>query len=290
MSITVKSLENISFETIHAAFLEAFSDYLVNISYMTPVVMKHRFIKNGFQPNLSVGIFDDNHLKGFTVVGTGEFNGSLSAFDIMTGMVKEFRGKGLANKMFDVIKIKMKEQAINNFYLEVIQKNYAAIKAYEKTGFKKTRELNCYTLDSLQLKPAKQIQTVVYIEQADKSIIDLLKDFLDVEPSWENHFESIKRIPDKVDFFTARTNGKNIGILVYYPTLKWIMCLAVHKSHRNKGIATALLEYLAQYLLPETKDIKILNVPAKDITLNTFFLKSGCELFTRQFEMKYSIT
>ncbi len=286
----IKSLENISIETIHTAFTEAFSDYLVDISYMTPAVMERRFIKNGFMPALSAGIFDNEELKGFTVVGTGEFNGNVSAFDIMTGLVKDYRGKGLANKMFDLIKIKMKEQAINKFYLEVIQENHAAIKAYEKTGFKKNRELNCYTLDLLKLKPAKQIQTVVYIEQVDKSKIDSFKDFLDWDPSWENHFESIKRIPDKVEIFTARSIGKDIGLLVYYPTLKWVMCLAVHKEHRGKGIATALLEYLSEFLIPETKDIKIFNVLADDTALNKFLINSGCEIMTGQYEMEYILS
>jgi RimJ/RimL family protein N-acetyltransferase len=141
MSIKIKSLENISIETIHTAFVEAFSDYLVDISYMTTEVMRNRFIKNGFRPDLSVGVFDYDSLKGFTIVGTGIFKGNISAFDIMTGLVKDYRGKGLSNKMFDLIKTKMKEQAINNFYLEVIQENAAAIKAYEKTGFQKTRSM-----------------------------------------------------------------------------------------------------------------------------------------------------
>ena len=290
MSVEIKSLENISINTIHTSFTEAFADYLVDISYMTPEVMKFRFQKNGFQPQLSAGIFDKGQLKGFTVVGISRFKNDKAAFDIMTGMVKDYRGKGLANKMFDLIKIKMKEQAINNFYLEVIRENHAAIKAYEKTGFKKTRELNCYSLDLLKLKPAKQIQTVVYIEQVDKTKIDSFKGFLDWDPSWENNFESIKRIPDKVEVFTARSIGKDIGILVYYPILKWVMCLAIHKNHRGKGIATALLEYLAEFLLPETKDIKILNVLADDVGLNKFLINSGCDLLTGQYEMEYNLS
>lgn len=290
MSVIIKSLENISIEIIHASFTEAFADYLIDISYMTQEVMKFRFQKNGFQPQLSTGIFDNGQLKGFTVVGTGRFKNKNAAYDIMTGIVKDYRGKGLANKMFDFIKTKMKEQAINNFYLEVIQENHAAIKAYEKTGFKKTREFNCYTLDFSKLKPAKQIQTVVYIEQMNKSKIDSWEEFLDWEPSWENHFESIKRITNKVEIFTARSIGKDIGILIYYPTLKWVMSLAIHKNHREKGIATALLEYLAEFLFPETRDIKILNVLADDIALNQFLINSGCEMLTSQYEMEYILS
>lgn len=289
MSIEIKTLENISITTIHSAFTEAFADYLVDISYMTPEVMKYRFLKNGFQPKLSAGIFDKGKLKGFTVTGTGLFKGHSAAFDIMTGMVKDYRGKGFATQMFDFIKTQMKAQSTNKFYLEVLQENQAAIKAYEKTGFHITRELNCYTLDMNKLKSAKQIQSVIYIDQVDKSEIDSFTEFIDWEPSWENHFEAIKRITNEINIFTARSNGKNIGLLVYYPTLKWLMCIAVHKDHRRKGIASSLLEYLAEYLKPGTTEIKILNVQADDMAINDFLIKSGCEKMTNQYEMEYSL-
>jgi ribosomal protein S18 acetylase RimI-like enzyme len=289
MSIEIKTLENNSIKDIHTAFTDAFADYLIDISYMTPEVMKFRFQKNGFQPGLSAGLFDNGKLKGFTITGTGLFKGHNAAFDIMTGMVKDYRGKGLANKMFDFIKTQMKAHTINKFYLEVLQENQAAIKAYKKTGFQITRELNCYLLNLKKFKLAKQIQTIIYIDNIQPSEIDSFDRFTDWEPSWENHFESIKRITNEVDIFTARCNGKNIGILVYYPTLKWIMCLAVHKSFRRKGVASALFEYLAEYLSPQTEEIKILNVQADDKALNEFLMNSGCGLLTGQYEMEYSL-
>lgn len=287
MSIEIKTLENNSIQEIHTTFTMAFADYLVDISYMTPEVMKFRFQKNGFQPKLSAGLFDNGKLIGFTATGTGKFKGQDSAFDIMTGMIKEYRGKGLANKMFDFIKTRMKAHSIDKFYLEVLQENMAAIKAYKKTGFEIIRELNCYSLNLNDIKQAKQIQSVIYIDRIQASKIDSYNKFTDWEPSWENHFEAIKRISNMVDIFTARSNGKNIGLLVYCPTLKWMMSLVVHKNHRGKGIATALLEYLAEFLLPETKNIKILNVQADDAALNIFLINSGCEKLTSQYEMEY---
>ncbi len=287
--LTIKSLNNISIDTIHATFAEAFSDYQVDISYMTPEVMARRFTKNGFSAELSAGVFDRNRLVGFTVVGKGQFKGDFSAFDIMTGLIKDYRGKGLANQMFDVIKEQMKEQSINTFYLEVLQDNQPAIKAYEKTGFSKTRKFNCYHLELKDLQQAKRIQTVVYIDKTDHSNVESYQEFLDWEPSWENHYESIKRIPDPVEVFVARQHGKDIGVLVYYPTLNWILCLAVHKDHRRKGVATALLEYLAGSLKPSINEIKILNVPEDDTGMNGFLLKSGCQQFTGQFEMEYKL-
>ncbi|MCD4696970.1 MAG: GNAT family N-acetyltransferase [Bacteroidales bacterium] len=289
MGLKIKTLNKIHFDQIHSAFVEAFSDYQVDISYMTPDVMKKRFLKNGYRPELSAGIFDQDELKGFTIVGTGKFKGSQSGFDIMTGIIKDHRGKGLANQMFDLIKDKMKEQAINTFYLEVLQEHHAAIKAYEKTGFKKTRNFNCYLLNVGKLKPAKPIQTVVYIDRITKSEINEFLAFLDWEPSWENHYESIKRIPGKVDIFVARSMGKNIGVLVYYPTLKWILTLAVDAGYRQKGVATALLEYFLDYLPIYIREIKILNIDEGDIAMNRFLIDSGFELITSQYEMEYKI-
>lgn len=290
MGTIIKTLENTGIDTIHSTFVRAFADYQVDISYMTLDVLSNRFVKNGYHPELSAGVFEDGQLQGFTIVGTGNYNGGRSAFDIMTGLVKEYRGKGFANQMFDLIKVKMKKAEINDFYLEVLQQNKPAINSYTKTGFKKVRGLNCYTLNVGKLKPANSIGTVVYIDQVDRSELPSYASFLNWEPSWENHFESIKRIPDHVEIIAARAFGKQAGILVYYPTLKWIMILAVHPDFRNKGVGTALLEYLVDYLPIYVREIKILNVDNKDSAMNQFLNVSGFELITSQYEMHIDLT
>lgn len=289
MTATIKTLENTGIETIHSTFVKAFSDYQVDISYMTPDVMEKRFIKNGYHPELSAGIFDNDELVGFTVVGVGRFNGGRSGFDIMTGMVKEYRGKGYANRMLDFVRTHMKEEAIDSFYLEVLKSNEPAIKAYTRTGFRQVRGLNCYLLKVGKLTDVRPIETVVYVDRATRSEIDSFAPFLDWEPSWENHFESIKRIIDRVDVIIAREFDRPVGILVYYPTLKWIMTLAVHPGFRRKGIATALLEFLADSLPIYVREIKLLNVDEKDEAMNAFLKASGFELVTSQYEMRIDL-
>lgn len=289
MKTNIRTLENTGIETIHSAFVNAFSDYQVDISYMTLDVIEKRFIKNGYHPELSAGVFDGDELKGFTIVGVGKFNGGRSGFDIMTGLVKDYRGKGLANQMFDLIKTKMKEEAIDNFYLEVLQENGPAIKAYTKTGFKKIRGLNCYNLKVGKVKPARPIETIVFIDQAERSEIDKFSGYLDWEPSWENHFESIKRIPDHVQIIVANVFNRKAGILVYYPTLKWILTLAVDPEFRRKGIASAMLEYLVDTLPVYVREIKVLNVDDKDKAMNAFLRISGFEKVTSQYEMRINL-
>lgn len=290
MGTVIKTLEDTSIETIHETFVQAFSDYQVDISYMTLDVIEKRFVKNGYHPELSAGIFEQDQLKGFTIVGIGKFNGGRSGFDIMTGLIKDYRGKGLAGKMFDLIKDKMKEESIDNFYLEVLQENEQAINAYSKTGFRKVRGLNCYLLKVGKLSPAKSIETVAYIDQTDPKVIDHFKPFLDWEPSWENHFESIKRISDQVEVITAKVLDRQVGILVYYPTVKWILTLAVDPEFRRKGVATALLEYLVDSLPIYVREIKMLNVDEKDMAMDAFLQKSGFERLTSQYEMRINLT
>lgn len=287
MTTTIQSLENIDFTTIHSSFQNAFADYLVDISYMTLDVLTKRFTKNGFRPDLSAGVFENENLVGFTVVGSGSFKGGQAAFDIMTGIAKDYRGKGLANQMFNLILKQMKDQTIDKFYLEVLQENQSAIKAYSKTGFQKTRGLNCYSLKVGKHKIAGIIQSVVYIDQINKSEIDHYRHFLDWEPSWENHFESIKRIPDHLNIIAAKTMGKVVGLCAYYPTLKWILLLSVDPNYRRKGIATALLEYIVDSLPVFVREIKVLNVQDDDKGMNNFLLNSGFEHVVGQYEMEY---
>ncbi len=144
MNVVYKNLANISFEELHNTFVDAFSDYAVDVSYMTPDVMQKRAIKNGYDPESSVGVFNENKLVGFTLVGLDQHYETPSAFDIMTGLVKDFRGKGIASKMFNFIKPTLKEKKIKQFYLEVLQENKAAIRAYQKTGFKINRKLGLF--------------------------------------------------------------------------------------------------------------------------------------------------
>jgi ribosomal protein S18 acetylase RimI-like enzyme len=253
---------------------------------MTPDVIEKRFIKNGYHPGHSVGIFENGQLQGFTIVGVGKFKGGLAGFDIMTGLVKEYRGKGYAHKMFDLIKTRMKKEDIGHFYLEVLQKNDPAIKAYKKTGFRKVRGLKCYLLKVGKLVPAKPIESVVFIDHASKKEIERFSPFLDWEPSWENHFESIKRISDPLEVIIAEAPGRPAGVLVYYPTLKWILTLVVDPEFRRKGVATAMLEYLADSLPIYVREIKLLNVDESDKAMNSFLKASGFELATSQYEMR----
>ena len=284
-----KKFSSESYPIIHATFREAFSDYGVDVSYMTEEVIRNRSIKNGIDFDLSIGAWDGDHLVGFTLVGRDEWNNEVSAFDIMTGIIKPFRGLGIANAMFEKILPVAREKNVRNFVLEVIQDNKPAIKAYEKSGFAISRALNCYGAKPEEIKKHNVNLPNYSIEPVDRSHLETAKSFTDWNPSWENSFNSLNRIPDQLTLLGAFRYNRLLGILAYYPLIKWINLLAVHRSYRGEGVASALLASLLGQLNGSAEELKVINVDGGDERMSAFLLGKGFKPIISQYEMKLSI-
>ena len=278
-------LEKSQFPIIHKTFLEAFSDYQVDMSYMTEEVMFKRAVKNAVDFESSVGVFDGDKMVGFTLIGVDNWQNTLSAFDIGTGIIKDYRGKGIARQMFDFALPRLKEQAVKKFILEVIQTNEPAVKAYRDAGFHIARELDCFELEVKKANLQEKANLPIKFQHVGKDILPLFRDSLDWEPSWENSFSAITRIPDEVIFYGALCEGKCIGLLAYCPFLNWIMILVVRRDFRRKGVATQLLAHFLKYFPSEKTKVTLLNVDHSDTKMKKFLYKTGFELFGQQYEM-----
>jgi ribosomal protein S18 acetylase RimI-like enzyme len=289
MKIIFKNLVDVSFGELHKTFNNAFTDYAVDVSYMSAEVMRKRAIKNGYDPTLSVGIFDENKLVGFTLVGIDYHYYKPAAFDIMTGMVKEYRGKGYASKMFHFIKPKLQEKNIEVFYLEVLQENNSAIRAYQKAGFKIIRKLDCFSLNIRNFQTIEKVRIPLLFKYADKYKINAYETYADWTPSWENSFQSIKRIPDELLIIEAEYSIHKVGLVVYYPTLNWIMTLLVDPKFRRMGVGSTLMKKLIDEINGKSDNVKFLNIQSEDEDLIGFLKASGFTLLTGQFEMKYDL-
>jgi ribosomal protein S18 acetylase RimI-like enzyme len=286
MNLAIKNLLGIPFDDLNRVFCNAFSDYAIDVSYMNKRIMENRAIKNGYDPEVSAGIFDQDKLVGFTLTGVGDFMGKYSAFDIMTGIEKKYRGLGMAAKMFDYIRTAANNRSVENFYLEVLQVNNSAIKAYQRSGFEITRSFDCFELYLENFRIAEPPKISLKFNQLDKKDIGFFETFLSWPPSWENSFSSVKRIPDDVLLFEAANGSQKIGLIVYYPTLNWIMSLLVHPDYQEMGVKSELLQHLIKKLDDKPEVIKMINVQHDDETFIQFLLNSGFDIYTRQFEMK----
>ncbi len=89
--IEVRSLDGVSFETMTAAFNDAFSDYDIPARYTTEY-LTNLVTRRGYRPYLAVGAFDDDRLVGFV------FNclDGDEAYNSGTGVVISHRRRGIA--------------------------------------------------------------------------------------------------------------------------------------------------------------------------------------------------
>ena len=289
MTLQFFFLSKNQFPLIHKTFLEAFSDYQLDMSYMSEEVMFKRVIKNAVAFDSSVGVFDGDRMVGFTLIGIDNWRNTLSAFDIGTGIVKDFRGKGIARQMFDFALPRLRKLAIKKFVLEVIQTNEPAVKAYHDAGFQITRELDCFELEVDKANLQKKVDLPLKIRRVRKNILPLFRDSLDWEPSWENNFSAIMRMPDDVILYGALSKGEHAGILAYCPFLNWIMILVVRRDLRGKGVASRLLAHTFKHLPSKNAKVKLLNVDHSDTKMIKFLEKTGFQIYVQQYEMELTL-
>lgn len=113
-------MEHTGFDTLFNAFERAFSDYEVSFGKEEVRAIPAR---RGYAPRLSFAAFDNGDIVAFTLNGVGTFNGIPTAYDTGTGTVKEYRGQGLAGKIFSHSLPYLEESGIRQYLLEVLRDN-----------------------------------------------------------------------------------------------------------------------------------------------------------------------
>lgn len=284
MQLNYQFLDNTPASHIHQTMLEAFSDYQLDMSYMTLERFKRRAQLGRVDFSCSVGAFAGSKLIGFTNVGIDNYKGNLSAYDAGTGIIKEFRGQGVAGKMFDFIIPKLKQKGVEKFYLEVLQENKPAIRAYEKTGFKIDREYLCYKTEIEKLKKPNIKLPNIEIKAIAQHEVKNYGHLFQQENAWESNISAIEHATGDIINLGAFENSKCIGIISFYPTLEWIMVLGTGKGQQGKGVDSLLLNYLTEKIQGLVKLIKMGNL-APENPYNEFCLNKGFELYAKQFEM-----
>ncbi|UCD62852.1 MAG: GNAT family N-acetyltransferase [Candidatus Zixiibacteriota bacterium] len=187
--------------------------------------------------------------------------------------------------MFDFAVPKLRERGVKKFLLEVLQVNEPAIKVYEKSGFCITREFDCLGLDRSTFSLDGPPKVSIEVRPVPQNQVTPFGEFADWQPSWENSFAAIARIPDEVIINGAFADGRPIGLLAYYPLLNWIMSLVVKKEYRRKGIATALLSDFVANFDGDVSQINLVNVERTDTAMLAFLERMGFKLYTSQYEM-----
>lgn len=271
-------------EEIHTCFLESFSDYHVDMSYLTLDRMISRARMDRVDYNYSVGAFDGDRMIGFLIVAIDEFNNKKSAFDAGTGVIKDYRGKGIAGKMFDFALKKLSELSIEQFVLEVIQENEGGINAYKKAGFEISRELDCYKLDLNEFSYVKNNGVHFSCKTLQKEDLKDCMHFTDFVIPWEYTLSAINNINEELIIKGAFIQDKCVGYIIYYPTLEWVFQLSVNLNFRSIGIGSFLMNELMNEIRSKANTIKF-NCIQVGSSLGEFLEAMGFKIYIKQYEM-----
>lgn len=124
-------------EMIYQAFEKTFARYEAPVLLHKETQLK-AWENEGVNWDLSYGAYYEEELVGFILHG---FKGERLK-NVVTGVLPEFRGKGLLKKMYLDILPKLKDQGFDRIYLNVLTQNGNAIAAYSKVGFRITQRFN----------------------------------------------------------------------------------------------------------------------------------------------------
>jgi ribosomal protein S18 acetylase RimI-like enzyme len=268
--IKIKTLKDVDFEIIYNAFAQAFADY--EIKPLSSNLILQMITRRGFDSELSFGAFKNDELVSFTLNGIGNWNGKPTAYDTGTGTIKEFRGKGLAKKIFQYSLPELKEKGITQYLLEVLQQNDVAINLYKNQGFEVTREFDYYTANKKDLKFLNEkSENDFQIREIDLLELETTNTFWDFEPSWQNSLDSVKRTIHDFKILGVFNHKDLIAYGIAELNTGDITQLTVQNKYRRKGVGTKLLSHLLGIIPGDS--IKIINTQ-KDVNSIREFLKS----------------
>ncbi|MEY2845825.1 MAG: hypothetical protein RL076_1371 [Chloroflexota bacterium] len=89
----VRDLVGVETQLIHAAFIDAFSEYEVPMELPLDRLQAMMHTRS-YAAELSLGCFDDDRLVGFVLVGARrDDDGTLRTYDVATGVVRAYQNQ-----------------------------------------------------------------------------------------------------------------------------------------------------------------------------------------------------
>lgn len=258
LASVIRTLTPDDFPTLHRAFADAFSDYIVPMA-PTREQLTEMFTRRGAVLDASVAAFENDRIVAFTV---NCIDGA-RAYDTGTGVVPSHRRRGLARELMERSFALVRERGCREYVLEVLEQNEKAAELYRACGFVETRRFQCWTFDAAG-EPL-----------ASRGAIH--EGWWTLEPSWQNATHSLARARDPQVVL-----GDDDAYAVVFPSNGDLPQLAVRPEARRNKRGTRLLEAAANLA---GKPLRILNIDDRDAGVARFLEHAGARKTVRQLEM-----
>ncbi len=271
--VVTDTLEKVSLKELLPVYNEAFSDYQITLS-TSEEKLQNILARNGYHPEVSVGLFDDSTLVGFVLNGVRGNYG----YDSGTAIIPSYRGKGYARLLLEKTLSVLRDQAIHTWVLEVLSDNAKAINLYTSVGFVQQRKFNCYQVKAEAIKKEETAltlrrQRIITVPQGE------------CIPSWQNTEQAI--IAGGIPTWDIILGKKKVGTLCYDPHTGSIAQIYIKEEHRRKKYAQEAIIEKAKF--SKTDQLRFINLDDRYQPIHKLLLSLGFTCFTTQWEMTNTI-
>jgi len=238
-----KNCSDVLLEDVVKAFNAGFQDYIIKLE-MTLDLLKSRFLfveDNNLK--FSFIAYDDNEPIGLILGGIETFEGIKSLRCGALCIHPNYRGLGVAQKLFELHKEVGIKAGVNRLILEVIKGNDRAISFYLKQGYKIWTELMYYSLSNpMDLDVVKK--DAFEIKSIDLDTIESIhKNEVKKHLHWQNSFDYIRRLNVSQNIGLYH-DGTIIGVTSYVLNGK-LFYLWINPKFDNLNLEKLLLKTIA---------------------------------------------
>lgn len=282
MQLRYRFLTEADYAAVYRTFIDAFADYEIP-DQPTEEALQRLLVRRGVNYETSVGVVDGDRIIAAMAVGIGHRDGREAAYDIFTGVVPGYRGRGLAGGMIEHARPALVVRGIDDMYLEVLQTNHAAIKAYKNVGFEIERDFECFHLAPGEFKMSRARESI-WVARTPDPDWDAWETYADWTPAWQNSRGAIERAIDTNVFFSASVGGRCVGYAVFGPDTRDLFQLAVDPKCRRHGVGKRLVDAVLHAM--DGMPLRILNIDASSSGDRAFYHSCGARSWIRQYEMR----
>lgn len=272
MTYNFKNLENIPLNAIATCLNLAFSDYQVPLN-LTDEQWEKVFKNNAADLKNSFGAFYEGMLVGAIINSCNMYNGYKAVFDVATGVIPAHRKKGVFSNLFAYALDILKQEDIERYYLEVLQGNDKAIKAYQKQGFMIEREMLLFRSSA----SSATFDTNLMISSLRDLAIKRLERCIKVKPSYEHCLHILKTNIDGYAIAYMHDHDEIDAYCIYDIMNGRIMQMGYADIDKLKNIIS--------YLLAKYHSVTIKNVDSSYQEIIKMLQDLGFETIVKQYEM-----
>jgi ribosomal protein S18 acetylase RimI-like enzyme len=278
---TIQTLEGISTNELLEAFNLSFSDYIIPVT-LSKEQLEEKIRIESVQLDLSVGAFRNERLIALILHGLDVIDGERVAYNSGTGVIPDERGNHLTEKLYSYVLPKLRSRDISKVQLEVIVENERAVRAYEKIGFQRKRELVCLK-GMLNVTDTSDVSDVRIIEENDR---EKFRSFWDFVPAWQNSITAAEKSENQCVTYGIYSEDDLQAYVICNPNAKRILQIAVNKEHRRRGLGRRLFSFFSS---EHSNKVSMINIDNSSNETMKFLSAMGLKEFIKQYEMELMI-